>query len=209
MRTPPPALLPLLRSRVQGDLLALLYLHPDKEYSISESAEAIGATVKAVHHEVKRLIAADFIRDRRQGNLRLIRAAVDTVVARPLTDLLAVTYGPLPVLNDILTDVVGIEEAYLYGSWAARYHGEAGPIPADIDVIVVGSASLDDLDDAASAAGQRLGRTVNIRRVRPATWDTPHPADPFLASVRSRHLVPLGTNRPTLRDSQPKPAEER
>lgn len=164
MRTPPPALLPLLRSRVQGDLLALLYLHPEKEYSISESAEAIGATVKAVHHEVKRLIAADFIRDRRQGNLRLIRAAADTVVARPLTDLLAVTYGPLPVLNDILADVVGIEEAYLYGSWAARYHGEPGPIPADIDVIVVGSASLDDLDDAASAAEQRLGRTVNIRR---------------------------------------------
>ena len=189
MRTSPPALVPLLRSQVQGDLLALLYLHPEREYSVSEAAAEIGATVKAVQYEVSRLVPADLVRDRRRGRLRLIRAATDTVLTRPLTDLLAVTYGPRYVLSDLLTDLTGIDEAYIYGSWAARYVGEAGSIPADVDVLVIGTASLDDLDEVALAAGRRLGRPVNIRRIRPDTWADPHPGDPFLASVRTRPLV--------------------
>jgi len=89
-----PPLLPLLRSRVQGDLLALLYLRPDREYSLTEAAARIGASVKAVHQEASRLVDAGLLVDRRLGNLRLLRAATDTPLSRPLTDLLAVTYGP-------------------------------------------------------------------------------------------------------------------
>src|SRR5512139_2227018 len=102
MRTAPPELLPILRSRVQGDLLALLYLHPEEEYSLTEIAEVIDASVKAVHHEVARLAPAGLVNARRRGNLRLVRAVTDSVLTGPLTDLLAVTYGPLPVLSDAL-----------------------------------------------------------------------------------------------------------
>lgn len=191
MRTPPPVLLPMLRSQVQGDLLALLYLHPEQEYSLTDIARIIGVSVKAVHHEASRLAASGLVSDRRHGNLRLLRAVDDSLLTRPLTDLLAVTYGPLPVLSDVLMDLPGIEEAYIFGSWAARYHGEPGPIPADIDVLVVGTPDADDLEDAAEKAQRRLRRPVNIRRVRPRTWHDADLEDPFLKSVRSRPLVPL------------------
>lgn len=191
MRSGPSPLLPLLRSRVQGDLLALLYLHPNRDYSLTEAAALIGASVKTVHTEATRLIAAGFVRDSRRGNVRLLRAETDTPVSRPLTDLLAVTYGPLPVLNDLLADVDGITHAFIYGSWAARYLGEPGPVPGDVDVLVVGTVDPDDLDEIARAAQNRLGRPVEIRRIRPAAWASPDPADPFLASVRERPLVEL------------------
>jgi hypothetical protein len=191
MRSSPPPLLPLLRSRVQGDLLALLYLHPDRDYSLTEAAALIGASVKSVHTEASRLITVGFVRDSRRGNVHLIRAVTDSLVSRPLTDLLAVTYGPLPVLNDLLAGVEGITHAFIYGSWAARYLGEPGPLPGDVDVLVVGTADPDDLDEIARAAQHRLGRPVDIRRIRPAAWASPDPADPFLASVRERPLVQL------------------
>lgn len=191
MRTPPPALLPLLRSHVQGEMLALLYLHPGQEYSLTGVARLIGASPKAVHQEASRLITAGLVHDRRMGNLRLIRSVDGGLLTRPLTDLLAVTYGPLPVLSDVLTRLPGIEEAYIYGSWAARYRGEPGPIPADVDVLVIGTPEPDALDDAAEDAERRLRRPVNIRRVRPGTWRDPGSTDPFLTSVRSRPLVPL------------------
>ena len=191
MRAGPHPLLPLLRSRVQGDLLALLYLHPDRDYSLTEAAGIIGTSVKAVHTEASRLIAGGFVSDSRRGNVRLLRAVTDTPVSRPLTDLLAVTYGPLPVLTDLLADVDGVTHAFIYGSWAARYLGEAGPVPGDVDVLVVGTIDPDDLDEIAHVAQDRLGRPVDIRRIRPATWASPDPADPFLASVRERPLVQL------------------
>jgi hypothetical protein len=171
--------------------LALLYLHPNRDYSLTEAAALIGASVKTVHTEASRLIAAGFVRDSRRGNVRLLRAVTDTPVSRPLTDLLAVTYGPLPVLNDLLAGVEGITHAFIYGSWAARYLGEPGPVPGDVDVLVVGTADPDDLDEIARAAQNRLGRPVDIRRIRPAAWASPDPADPFLASVRERPLVQL------------------
>lgn len=199
MRTGPHPLLPLLRSRVQGDLLALLYLHPDRDYSLTEAAAIIGASVKAVHTEASRLIAGGFVGDSRRGNVHLVRAVTDTPVSRPLTDLLAVTYGPLPVLTDLLAGVEGVTHAFIYGSWAARYLGEAGPVPGDVDVLVVGTIDPDDLDEIAHVAQDRLGRPVGIRRIRPAVWASPDPADPFLASVRERPLVQLrvpGTSVP-------------
>jgi hypothetical protein len=191
MRSGSPPLLPLLRSRVQGDLLALLYLHPDRDYSLTEAADLIEASVKTVHTEAARLIAAGFIEDSRRGNVHLIRAATDTPVSRPLTDLLAVTYGPQPVLTDLLCDAEGVAHAFIYGSWAARYLGEPGPIPNDVDVLVVGTIDLDDLDEIARAAQDRLRRPVHIRRVRPSVWASPDPEDPFLAMVRERPLVQL------------------
>lgn len=191
MRSAPSALLPILRSQVAGNLLALLYLHPEDEYSLTEAASAIGASLNAVHYEVSKLAEGSLIRTRKRGNLRLIRAVTDSPLSRPLTDLLAVTYGPLPVLGDLIAGVKGITEAYIYGSWAARYSGEPGPAPADVDVLVVGMADPDDLDAMAERAQNTLRRPVNIRRIRPETWTASNPTDPFIRSVKSRPLVTI------------------
>ena len=194
MRSAPPTLLPILRSQVAGDLLALLYLHPEAEYSLTEAASAIGANLPSVHYEVSKLAEGGLIVTRKRGNLRLIRAVNDSLLSRPLTDLLAVTYGPLPVLTDLIAGVEGIGEAYIYGSRAARYRGEPGPVPADVDVLVVGTADLDDLDEVAEKAQRTLRRPVNVRRIRPETWSAGDPTDPFIRSVKSRPLVALGNS---------------
>jgi DNA-binding transcriptional ArsR family regulator len=183
-------LLPLLRSPFQGELLAWLFLHPDEEYSATDMAVRFGVSQPTASREADRLAQAGFIQERRRGNLRLLRAKTDTLVARPLTELLAVTYGPLAIIGELLSDVDGIDEAYIYGSWAARYRGEAGPVPRDVDVLVVGDADEDDLHDVARAAERRLGREVNISRVSSAAWRR-QDGDPFLDSVRSRPIVPL------------------
>ena len=191
MRTAPPVLLPLLRSQVQGDVLAATYLSPEAEFSVTELARRAGVSVKAAAHEVARLVEAGLLADRRVGNLRLVRRGPETPLTRPLTDLLAVTYGAVPVLTDALSGVPGVEAAYVYGSWAARYKGEAGPVPGDIDVLVVGTADLDALYEIAREAGRRLGREVAIHRVSSGNWAAPPASDAFLTSVRTRPLVEL------------------
>ena len=183
-------LLPLLRSRAQGDILAWIMLHPDEAYSLAEIGRAVGVSAPTVMREVDRLAAAGLVREVRRGNQRLVQADTDNVVFASLAQLMAVTFGPLPVLRELLTPVDGIREAYVYGSWAARYAQQAGPVPADIDVLVIGTADPDDLDAIAEVARQRLGREVNIRRVRPSAWDAAE-TDPFKATVTSRPMIAL------------------
>jgi predicted nucleotidyltransferase len=198
MRAQPPALLPLLRSRVQGSILAATYLSPEREYTVNELAQLAEATTKATSTEVTRLVTSGLLEDRRFGNTRLVKRGQASPLTRPLTELMVATFGPLPVLADELTPVSGIRHAYIYGSWAARYEGENGPPPNDVDVIVVGNPDLDELDDAARAAQRRLGREVNVRRVRPSTWDSPDTDNSFLRTIRSRPMVeidlPKGNN---------------
>jgi DNA-binding transcriptional ArsR family regulator len=187
-------LLPILRSSLVGELLAWLYLRPDESFSVTELAARFGASQSTVSREADRLVQAGLIHAGRRGNLRLLRADLDHPLARPLTELLSLTYGPVAVLSRLLSEVGGVDEAYIYGSWAARYHGEHGPPPRDLDVVVVGDADDDDLFDAARAAEGQLGREVNIHRVGSAAWRKPD-TDPFLASVRARPLVSLDLGR--------------
>lgn len=189
MRASSPALLPILRSQVQGEILALLYLHPDDEYTITQVAGLTGASFQSVHHEVTRLVASGLIVDRTLGRARLVRAHTDMLLTRPLTELLTLTYGPVPVLEDELAQVPGIDHAIIYGSWAARHQGETGPPPNDVDLLVVGTAERDELDDAADRAQQVLRREVNVRLVRPEAWARRE--DPFLREVLSRPQVHL------------------
>jgi DNA-binding transcriptional ArsR family regulator len=194
MKQPPSVLLPLLRSPFQGELLAWLFLHPDEEYAQIELAKRFDVSASTVTREVDRLSGAGLIVERRVGNLRMVRADTDVVVARPLTELLALTYGPSAVLGEWLADVAGVEKAYIYGSWAARYSGEPGRVPRDVDVLIIGDVDEDDLYDAARAAERRLGREVNMRRVSRAAWEA-SAGDPFLDTVRSRPLVQLKIDR--------------
>lgn len=191
MENNPSWLLPLLRSRVTGALLALLYLHPDRDYTLAEAGKAIGASPKVMSTEADRLVTAGLVREARRGRARLIRAETGGPVSRPLTDLLAVTYGPLPVLTDLLSGFPGVEQAYIYGSWAARYLGEPGPVPHDVDVLVVATTDEDKLYDLALEAESRLGREVNISVISPHYWEAPDPADTFMRHVRERPLIKL------------------
>lgn len=194
MKESPPELLPLLRSRAHGELLAWLYLHPEAEYSTVDLAARVELSQSTVSREADRLVSAGLVTERRVGRNRMLSAATDTILTRPLTDLLAVTFGPLPVLGDLLAAVPGVDEAHIYGSWAARYAGDPGPLPRDIDLLVVGDPDPDDVYDAARAAESRLAREVNVTLVTPDRWMTAD-SDPFLAEIRRRPMVRLRTEQ--------------
>jgi predicted nucleotidyltransferase len=121
----------------------------------------------------------------------LVVAVTQKPVYRSLAELMtAVTLGPVGVLRDALAEIPGIEEAFIYGSWAARYHGQPGAVPGDIDVLVIGDVDRHLLDYAVEEAERKLHREVNARRVgRPQEWDAE--SDAFKATVTSRPVVHL------------------
>ncbi|HCA84059.1 MAG TPA: ArsR family transcriptional regulator [Streptomyces sp.] len=190
-----PSLLPILRSQLQGELLALILLHPEQEYTLTELAQELGASHSAVLREVSRLAEGAILSDRRVGRTRMVGARRDTPLARPLTDLIAASFGPLPLLTEALRQVAGVEAAYIYGSWAARYQGEPGPPPEDVDVLVVGEPDADEVFDTAERVGRELRREVSMHRVTTEAWSAASTGDPFLTSVRARPLVPLDLHR--------------
>ncbi|MDR0782426.1 MAG: ArsR family transcriptional regulator [Propionibacteriaceae bacterium] len=191
MRVVPPALLPILRSGVQGKVLATVYLAPEREFSVSKLAQYADASLRATAQEVERLVTAGLLADRRSGNQRLVRRPAPNRIITPLTELLTATYGPLPVLTEELADVAGVKQAFIYGSWAARDAGSSGGPPDDVDVMVIGTPTLDDLDDVAERATSRLNRAVNIRRLESDYWADPPDTDTFVATIKRQPLTAI------------------
>ncbi len=158
-RQPAPALLPILRSQQQGEILALLLGDPDLELSLTEIAARTSTPHASVHREIERAERAGLVVTRKLGNTRLVRANTASPYYAGLAEVLTRAFGVPAVLAEALRPVHGIAAAYIYGSWAARHDGQAGQRPVgDIDVLVLGEPDRDQLYAALSDAEERLGR---------------------------------------------------
>src|SRR5436190_21742206 len=157
MRTKAPPLLPIFRSDLQGRLLALLYSDPDRRRTISELAKALSAHVATVQREVTRLEEAGIVESERVGKSRVVHPNLRSPYTEDLGSLVIKAFGPPRVLGPLLARIPGVEEAYVFGSWADRYAGVRGPVPADVDVRVIGRPDVEPLDGAAREAEAQLG----------------------------------------------------
>lgn len=189
MKTSSPTLLPLLRSRLQGEVLAWLMLHPDAQSSLSEIAEAVGTTAPTVKREVDRLQEAGLVTTTVRGRNRVVTPTTDHRLYRPLAEVMALTFGPVGLLREALEPIDGIVEAFIHGSWAARFEQQPGAVPDDIDVIVIGTPDRDELYAAVDAAERTLRREVNYRVVSPQVWEADEGS--FKTTVSSRPRVHL------------------
>jgi predicted nucleotidyltransferase len=119
---------------------------------------------------VARLLKAGVLAGRRVGRLHFVQPNGASPYFPELSGLLLKVFGPRSILADMLCSLDGVEEAYLFGSWARRYEGEPGAPPGNIDVVVIGQPDVDAVYDACRQAGGILGQEVNPVVLTPAEW---------------------------------------
>jgi DNA-binding transcriptional ArsR family regulator/predicted nucleotidyltransferase len=187
MRSEAPPLLPIFRSKHQADLLTILFLHPDKDYTLSDLARRLEVSISTLHGEIGRLLDAELITARTVGRSRLLRANQDNRIADALGRLLTITFGPHVVVAEEFCALEGVQAVVIFGSWGARYHGHPGPPPNDIDVLVLGEPDRADVYEAADRAQQVLEIPVNPV-IRPTTRWTAG-ADPLVQQVKTSPFV--------------------
>lgn len=185
-RRAPVALSVLFRSQTQAAVLTDLYL-TNAERTLSELAVKARASKPAVSREVNSLQAAGLVTTRTAGRTRLVRACAEGREGQLIAQLVLHSYGPLEVVRRAFAGLGGIERLEIYGSWAARYHGEQGPPPADVDVLVVGTPDAGAVYGAADEASRVLALEVNPHFVTSREWEQADST--FMREVRDRPRV--------------------
>jgi biotin operon repressor/predicted nucleotidyltransferase len=144
MAEPAAALLPMFRSKHQMRILAEVFWGTGSSTG-ADLARRTGIPQQTVAREVARLEQAGVVVTEQVGSAKTIHPAPDLPYGSVLRQLLAYAGGVIPMLAHAFGGNPAIDEVFIFGSWAARYRGEPGPPPNDIDVAVI-SQSLTRFD---------------------------------------------------------------
>ena len=148
----------LLFGKTRGAILSLLLSRPDEFFYVRQIAHDTAISIGAVQRELGHLHGAGIILRTQRGNQVLYQANREGPIFSELSSLVAKTVGIFRVLGTTLLPFQEkIDWAFVYGS-VARQQQTAG---SDVDLMIVGAVSLDELLPQLVQAESALGRSVN------------------------------------------------
>lgn len=127
-----------------------------RELHVREIERRSGFADATVRQELKRLLRLGVIESRRDGNRAYYRANTTHPLYLDIRNLVLKTSGLVEVLGEAL-DSSDIRMAFVFGSVAARTENA----DSDIDLFVIGNASLRQIGKMLSGVSATLGREIN------------------------------------------------
>jgi DNA-binding transcriptional ArsR family regulator len=183
------ALLPKTRQ----EILAATLVQPEKAWYVSELARRMGVPSSSLQRELHDLSEVGILKIHRQGRMVYYQANTESPVFPDLRGLLIKTAGLVDVLAQALKPLAKkLQAGFVYGSIAAGTEKS----DSDIDLMVVGDVSPQDLALPLRRARELLGREISPTAYSPAEFDRKRAAhDPFLKQVLDKpRLFVLGNN---------------
>lgn len=162
-------------------VLALLLLHPDESFHLRELARVTNTQPGTLRRELAQLADAGVLSRERIGNLVRYKADTTCPIYDELRGILKKTAGVADILRDSLASLTDkIAVAFVYGSVASGAERRS----SDIDVMVVGTASFEEVVQALHRSQEQLRREVNPNVYRPDEFKKKvKEKDPFLSRV--------------------------
>ena len=148
----------LLLGAYRTEVLGLLLLRPEESFYVREVARLTNLPAGSLHRELKVLEKAGLLLREEVGNQVRYRANRGNPIFPELAAIFAKTTGLADLLRDALKPLARkIELAFVFGSIA---HGTERA-SSDVDVFVVGTATLGEVVEVLSPLSPRLGREIN------------------------------------------------
>ncbi|HEX7135259.1 MAG TPA: ArsR family transcriptional regulator [Iamia sp.] len=182
-------MIPLFRTDAQARILAVLFERRGVSRPLGQVARRAGVPMSTASREVDRLVESGLVTVEKAGRMRIVSANWDLPWAEELASILSQTVGIDGRIARALSDVPGIDEAFLFGSWV----GTANPNPNDIDLLIVGRPDRRAVRDALRPIEDTIHLYLNPTIIDPSEWE--HDG-PFVATVRDRPLRKLALGDP-------------
>ena len=184
-------------------VLGLLLLHPDEAFHLREIARITDTQPGTLRRELLQLTQAGVFTCEKMGNLVRYQADKACPIYAELRGILKKTAGVVDVLREALAPLSdGISAAFVYGSVASGAERRA----SDIDVMVVGRVTFEQVTAALHGAFDALRREVNASVYSEAEFNQrSREKGQFLARVMKEPVLMILGNEHDLK----KPGENR
>jgi predicted nucleotidyltransferase len=146
-----------MRSKARQKLLAYYFTNPTTRHHLRDLAERLGVDPSNLSKELSRLEREGLFRSEVSGRQKYFQLNRQYPLFNEVRSIIAKTIGAVPLLAESLNKIEGIEEAYLYGSFARNQQDAA----SDVDVLVIGKPKSDTLAEVVQKLERQLGREIN------------------------------------------------
>ncbi len=186
-----------LRSKARQQLLAYYFTNPTARHHLRDLAVRLSIDPSNLSKELGRLEGDGLFRSEVSGRQKYFQLQLNREypLFGEVRKIVAKTIGAAPLIAQSLKRIEGIDEAYLYGSFASNQQDAA----SDIDVLVIGSPRAEDLAQAVRTLERQLGRELNYTVLTPKEFGSRRARkDAFLENVWHKKRIPLvGLNEET------------
>ncbi len=146
-----------LRSKSRQKLLAFYFINPTSRVHLRDLAARLRIDPSNLSKELVKLERAGLFRSDISGRQKYFQLNREYPLFQEVRSIVAKTIGAIPLMARSLKSIKGIDEAWLYGSFARDQQDAA----SDIDVLVIGAPRGDSLAVAVSKLERQLGREIN------------------------------------------------
>ena len=179
----------MFRSDEQVRMLVALFVTATEPMTLTALARRSNVSVALAHKEVELLEGAGLVKSTKIGQARMVEPDEASPLTSDLRSLLTKAFGPPFIIGQALDGVSGIEQAFIFGSWAESHAGTPTGGSNDIDLMVIGDPDVDALYDRLREVETRLGLPVNATLRTPQEWLADDSG--FAERVRNSATIPV------------------
>jgi len=176
------------RSKARQRLLAYYFTNPTARHHLRDLAEQLSIDPSNLSKELGRLEREGLFRSDVSGRQKYFQLNREYPLFDEVRNIVAKTIGAVPLIAQSFKKIQGIDEAYLYGSFARSQQDAA----SDIDVLVIGAPREELLAETVRKLERRLRREVNYTVLTPKEFKSRRARkDAFLENVWHNKRVSL------------------
>ncbi len=146
-----------LRSKARQRLLAYYFTNPAARHHLRDLAVRLNIDPSNLSRELRHWEDDGLFTSEVSGRQKYFRLNPKYPLFKEVRSIVTKTVGAAPLLAQSLKPIAGIEEAYLFGSFARNQQDAS----SDIDVLVIGAPGGQVLAEAVRKLERRLGREIN------------------------------------------------
>ncbi len=177
-----------LRSKVAIKLLDYYFLNPDAQAYINELARTLELDPKNTETKLKEFEKEGLFKSEFRGKERYFFLAKDNPVLEHYRQIFLKTYGIEKRLKDMLPNIKGLKEAYIFGSYASNKMDSS----SDIDILAIGSHSVLELQKVIVKLQKDIGREFNVTNLSLKEFEAKKKdKDPFISGVFKTKTIKL------------------
>lgn len=191
------------RSKARQLLLAYFFTNPTARHHLRDVAQRLNVDPSNLSKEFARLEREGLFRSEVNGRQKYFQLNRQYPLFDEVRKIVAKTIGAAPLISQSLEKIDGVQEAYLYGSFA-RDQQDAS---SDIDILVIGSPREQTLAQSVHTLERHVGREINYTVLTPKEFERRRARkDAFLEKVWHNERILLVGPDPLKPDEEAKAA---